>query len=140
MDPQGPLYPLWQAFLTPAKTSELQTLLQAGMLETRLGNLFLLSSSIHSTFRSGHIQFFPQLIPPTSGMTRPRPESKQRVKFTISSPDCGPSHVAGFPSQWQPMDNADVHHGNPRRQYTSSRPILSPNALPHCSLLASIPC
>ncbi|KAJ6002237.1 hypothetical protein N7522_007464 [Penicillium canescens] len=31
MDPQGPLYALLQAFLTPAKTSELQTLLHIGI-------------------------------------------------------------------------------------------------------------
>ncbi|KAJ5359609.1 uncharacterized protein N7496_012022 [Penicillium cataractarum] len=59
MNPQGPLYAILQAFLSPPVTSQLQTLLQTNTAESRLRNLLLLSPSIHSAFRNGHIHLFP---------------------------------------------------------------------------------
>lgn len=104
----------------------------------------------------------PQLIPTTSGMITPRPKSKRQAKFmsvplgilpyiTVLLTDfvlvfrlqiVARALWLAFPQRLQPMepDNADVHHGDPRRQSTSSRSILIPNTLLHCSLLASIPC
>ncbi|OOQ82494.1 hypothetical protein PEBR_38700 [Penicillium brasilianum] len=59
MNSEGPLYTLLQAFLTPAITSKLQSSLQRNTSESRLRNLLLLSPSIHSAFRAGHLHLFP---------------------------------------------------------------------------------
>ncbi|KAF7163167.1 hypothetical protein CNMCM5623_008237 [Aspergillus felis] len=76
MDPQGPLYLILQAFLTPAKTAELQALLRTDTAESQLRNLFLLSSSIHSAFRNGHIQ----ISPPTDTPDQWNDETEIRLK------------------------------------------------------------
>ncbi|KAE8319330.1 kinase-like domain-containing protein [Aspergillus transmontanensis] len=56
VDPQGPLFPLLSAFLTPTKISELQKTLCD---RNELKNIWLLSPSIHSAFRHGHIRIVP---------------------------------------------------------------------------------
>ncbi|OQE94751.1 hypothetical protein PENNAL_c0003G03888 [Penicillium nalgiovense] len=76
MDPQGTLYPLLRAFLTPDRTSELQTILKTNTLESRLKNLFLLSPSVHSAFRNGHIRIFP----PTNTFDQWNDETEARIK------------------------------------------------------------
>ncbi|QQK47077.1 Protein kinase-like domain [Penicillium digitatum] len=76
MDPQGPLYPLLRAFLTSATTCELQTILRTNTLESQLKNLFLLSPSIHTAFRNGHIRLFP----PTNTPDQWNDETEAKLK------------------------------------------------------------
>ncbi|KAJ9482418.1 hypothetical protein VN97_g11014 [Penicillium thymicola] len=81
MDPQGPLYLLLQAFLTPARTSELQTILQTNTLEFRLKNLFLLSPSVHLAFRNGHLRIFPPTY--TRGQWNDETEAKVKTASQV---------------------------------------------------------
>lgn len=80
-----------QAFFTPAKTSELQTILQTNKLESRLKNLFLLSPSVHLAFRNGHLRIFP----PTSTRDQWNDETEAKVKTAskvyVSTPRILPS-------------------------------------------------
>ncbi|KAJ5793575.1 hypothetical protein N7457_000174 [Penicillium paradoxum] len=93
MDPQGPLYALLQAFLTPAITSKLQTILRTKQTDARLRNLFLLSPSVHLAFRNGHIQIFPI----TDTEDRWNDETETRIKtaskvYVCDSRDLGLHH------------------------------------------------
>ncbi|KAL3472023.1 kinase-like domain-containing protein [Aspergillus californicus] len=67
MIPKGPLFALLTAFLTPAKTLQLQDILRYRDELHLLRNLWLLSPSVHSAFRGGHIQIV--LSNPTSQWT-----------------------------------------------------------------------
>ncbi|OJJ95222.1 hypothetical protein ASPACDRAFT_1860272 [Aspergillus aculeatus ATCC 16872] len=50
------LYPLLDAYFTPAKVSQLQTMLSEPSHERALENLWLLSPGAHTAFRAGHIE------------------------------------------------------------------------------------
>ncbi|OQD95230.1 hypothetical protein PENSOL_c021G04959 [Penicillium solitum] len=94
MDPQGSLYLLLQAFLTPARTSELQPILQTNTPQSQLKNLFLLSPSVHSAFRNGHIRIFPPNNTPDqwNDETEARIKTASEVYYFVSrlSPEpCG---------------------------------------------------
>ncbi|KAJ5786785.1 uncharacterized protein N7503_011997 [Penicillium pulvis] len=132
MDPQGPLYALLQAFLTPAKTFELQTILQTDRLGSLPRNLFLLSPSIHAAFRNGHIEVFP----PTYTGDQWNDNTETKIKTARKVYTRARTLWIAFPQRWQPMgpDNADVHHGDPRRL-----PLPDPFLFrTHCRLAASL--
>ncbi|KAJ5511933.1 hypothetical protein N7453_004036 [Penicillium expansum] len=98
MNPQGSLYPLLRAFLRPARTSELQTILQTNTLESQLKNLFLFSPSIHSAFRHGHIRLFPPTNTPAqwNDETEARIKTASEVYVSTLCPNCRLSLAVGF--------------------------------------------
>ncbi|KAK2765104.1 hypothetical protein FQN54_008803 [Arachnomyces sp. PD_36] len=62
MIPQSaPLYSLLQSFLTAPKVSDLREMLFDESHKARLRNMWLLSPSLHSAFRNGHIRIRPKM-------------------------------------------------------------------------------
>lgn len=86
---KGPLLSLLNAFITPAKTLQLRKALCDGNKAHQLENLWLLSPSIHSAFRNGHVH----VIPFTGPWTWHIAEDDQKKTMTVQ---------VGF----SPMDDA----------------------------------
>ncbi|KAF2490044.1 hypothetical protein BU16DRAFT_518730 [Lophium mytilinum] len=61
MASEGSLHSLLETFLTPPKVSQMRNLLRDDSDEGGLKNLWLLSPSIHSAFRNGHVQIRPKM-------------------------------------------------------------------------------
>lgn len=76
-----------EAFLTPAKTSELRTLLQADTLTSQLRNQLLLSPSFHAAFRNGRIQLFPlaKTVEPWNDETEAEIKNATKVRVRDST-------------------------------------------------------
>ncbi|KAJ5382567.1 hypothetical protein N7517_000478 [Penicillium concentricum] len=125
---QGSLYPLLQAFLTPAKTFELQTILQTDTPEYQLKNLFLLFPSVHSAFRNGHIRVFPATNTPDQW----NDETETRIK-TASEVYYFVARMSPEPCGW--LFLSDGSHWNSTMQMFIMESQDTNQALPYPFLL-----
>lgn len=75
-----------EAFLTPAKTLEFRTHLQADTLTSQLRNQLLLSPSFHIAFRNGGIQLSPlaKTIEPWNDETEAEIKTATKVRVRDS--------------------------------------------------------
>ncbi|KAL4787425.1 hypothetical protein BJX76DRAFT_345521 [Aspergillus varians] len=128
MAPEGSLFALWSAFLTPAKMLQLQDTLCYRDDETyALRNIWLLSPSIHSAFRNGHVK----IIPFTSDgqwtdEAEDRQEDTKAAYFACGAwlEGCTDLYLNDGSPFSEPGDSFTIHSDDPTTYYLLSNVLL----------------